>query len=209
MYQVWIGDMMLPITPSEIEFSTENRNETMELIDGSAVSILRDKGLDEISFDFLLPNVAYPFGMDKDRRSDYYLNRIEEMKKQKKAVDFIVLRYFPDGKRIFPTSKKVTIEDFSYKESASNGFDFEASISLKEYKEYGTQKMTISNNKAVSVVVKNEQQEAPKSYTVKKGDTLWAIAKRFYGDGSKYKIIAEKNDIKNPNLIYPEQVLKL
>lgn len=47
------------------------------------------------------------------------------------------------------------------------------------------------------------------SYTVKKGDTLWAIAKRYYGDGSKYTKIATASGIKNPNLIYPGQVLTI
>ena len=46
-------------------------------------------------------------------------------------------------------------------------------------------------------------------YVVKKGDTLWSIALRYYNDGEKYRIIAQNNDIKNPNLIYPGQIIKL
>ena len=44
-----------------------------------------------------------------------------------------------------------------------------------------------------------------------KGDTLWGIARQFYGDGSAYKRIAAANSaiIKNPNLIYPGQVLTI
>lgn len=45
------------------------------------------------------------------------------------------------------------------------------------------------------------------SYIVVAGDTLWGISKRFYGSGSLYPIIVEANNIKNPNLIYPEQKL--
>lgn len=37
-----------------------------------------------------------------------------------------------------------------------------------------------------------------KHYTVKKGDTLMSIAAHFYGDRSKWKKIAEANDIKHP-----------
>ena len=47
------------------------------------------------------------------------------------------------------------------------------------------------------------------NYTVKKGDTLWAIAKQYLGDGKKYTQIAQENNIKNPNLIYPGQVFKI
>jgi LysM repeat protein len=46
-------------------------------------------------------------------------------------------------------------------------------------------------------------------YTVVKGDTLYAIAKRYYGDGSKYTVIASANKIANPNLIYPGQRLRI
>ena len=46
-------------------------------------------------------------------------------------------------------------------------------------------------------------------YTVQRGDSLWSIAKKQLGDGTKYKEIARKNGIANPNRIYPGQVLKL
>ena len=47
-----------------------------------------------------------------------------------------------------------------------------------------------------------------RTYTVKKGDCLWNIAKKFYGKGSAYTKIydANTNKIANPNLIYPGQV---
>jgi LysM repeat protein len=50
-----------------------------------------------------------------------------------------------------------------------------------------------------------------KTYTVKKGDTLWAIATKYYGSGGKYtKIVdANKSLIKNPNLIYVGWVLTI
>jgi nucleoid-associated protein YgaU len=49
----------------------------------------------------------------------------------------------------------------------------------------------------------------PRTYTVVAGDTLWAIAERFYGDGNKYQVIAEASGIPNPDPIQPGQVLKI
>jgi LysM repeat protein len=50
---------------------------------------------------------------------------------------------------------------------------------------------------------------APRTYTVVSGDTLWAISERFYGDGSKYQVIADASGVSNPDLIYPGQVLTI
>ena len=44
-------------------------------------------------------------------------------------------------------------------------------------------------------------------YTVVRGDTLWGIAKRFYGNGSRYPEIAKANNIPNPDIIHIGQVL--
>ena len=48
-------------------------------------------------------------------------------------------------------------------------------------------------------------------YTVKHGDTLSAIAKTYYKDGSKYPRIFEANRpmLGDPNKIYPGQVLRI
>lgn len=56
-----------------------------------------------------------------------------------------------------------------------------------------------------------EEPPAPaaQTYTVVSGDTLWAISERFYGDGSKYQVIADASGIPNPDLIYPGQVLTI
>lgn len=61
--------------------------------------------------------------------------------------------------------------------------------------------------------------ESPKSatnpsyemYKVVKGDTLWALAKKYYGNGALYTKIyeANKDKIKNPNLIYVGQWIKI
>ena len=50
-----------------------------------------------------------------------------------------------------------------------------------------------------------------KFYEVKSGDTLGKIAKEFYGNAMKYPVIFEANKpmLKDPNLIYPGQVLRI
>jgi nucleoid-associated protein YgaU len=48
-------------------------------------------------------------------------------------------------------------------------------------------------------------------YTIKRGDSLSKIAKFYYGDAMKYPVLFEANReiIKNPDLIYPGQVVRV
>lgn len=55
----------------------------------------------------------------------------------------------------------------------------------------------------------DEEESLPADYIVQEGDTLWSIAERAYGDGSKYTELAEKNGLGNPELIYPGQRIML
>lgn len=47
------------------------------------------------------------------------------------------------------------------------------------------------------------------SYTVVKGDNLWEIAVRAYGDGYKWTEIAKTNNLKNPGLIHAGNTLTI
>jgi nucleoid-associated protein YgaU len=49
------------------------------------------------------------------------------------------------------------------------------------------------------------------AYTVQSGDTLSKISKQFYGDANRYMKIfdANKDQLKDPNVIKPGQVLKI
>jgi len=46
-------------------------------------------------------------------------------------------------------------------------------------------------------------------YTVRRGDCLWIIARNFMRRGILFSIIADKNHIENPDLIFPKQKLKI
>ncbi len=53
--------------------------------------------------------------------------------------------------------------------------------------------------------------DVKKTYIVKGGDTLWSIAKKFYGNGSFWRRIWDNNrdKISDPNLIKPWQILRI
>jgi hypothetical protein len=215
-YRFYLGDLLLPVPPESVQTKISNQNSTITLIDGTEYNFLKTPGLTEISFDFLLPAFKYPFAVYENGFKDqkYFLDEIKRLKVDKKPFKFLVSRELPNGKGLYDTEfEYVSLEDYTIKESADNGFDLTISINLKQYIEHRTETLDISSDGTATVENKrDESSSAPsaqnQSYTIKSGDTLWALAKLYYGDGSKYNLIASANkDITNPNLIYPGQVI--
>lgn len=48
-----------------------------------------------------------------------------------------------------------------------------------------------------------------RTYTLRKGDTLWSVAKKFYGDGKRWKEIAAANDIADESKLPVGKVLQI
>ena len=75
--------------------------------------------------------------------------------------------------------------------------------------------LAVGNTQGVARVDDRMEVSAPAPeavmYTVESGDTLGKIAKEQYGDASKYPVIFEANQplLKDPNKIYPGQVLRI
>ncbi len=71
----------------------------------------------------------------------------------------------------------------------------------------GVQKVDASNLEAPA----EESSQKVEYYTIQKGDTLWKIAEKFYGNGAKYTKIVEDNKevIKDPDKIFPGQKIRI
>ena len=229
MYLFYLGEVQLPIAPSKLQIKINGNNKTVTLINEGEVNLIKPTGLSDISFDVLLPNVKYPFASYPDgfKDAEYYLGVLRELKASDKPFQFIVSRVTSSGGYLFDTNFKATIEDYTITEDADKyGSDVDVSIKLKQYREYGTKRLTVTkeatsggagggnakeDSKTKATVEKKRESEKTitKTHTVKSGETLWAICKKELNDGSKYKEIASLNGINNPNLIYVGQVIKL
>lgn len=215
MYSVYLDSVRLPVTPSKISTKINSQNKTINLINDGEVNILKEAGLTDVSFNASIPQVNYPYAVYPDGFKDaqFFLAKFEQLKKSKKPFQFIVSRISPSGKILFDTNLTVSMEDYTILEDANNGLDLDISIKLKEYRVYGTKRVVLkqaATQKTVKVASKRASTKTPpKTYKVVSGDTLWAICKKYLGDGSRYPEIAKLNNIKNPNLIYPGQVIRL
>lgn len=209
--------VQLPVTPSKLDTKIKSNNKTINLINEGDVNVLKLPGLTEISFEVLIPQVKYPFAKTL-KSASYYLNKWEKLKTSKKAFQFIVVRTNPKGKMLFNTNIKVSLEDYTITEDAKNGLDLKVTIKLKQYKSYSTKtvKVTVKQEKTTATVETKRSSKSTstqKTYTVVKGDCLWNIAKKYYGNGSKYTKIVEANQNifskRSPNLIYAGDVLTI
>ena len=217
MYYFYMGSVLLPISPDKLTLKVKNANKTMTLINEGEVNFLKEAGLTDVDFEVLIPAVQYSFAKYDDgfKSPAYFTSYFEKLKTGKEPFQFIVTRKMPDGKLMFDTNMTVSMESYTVKEQSNEGFDLKVSIKLKQYRPFSTKIVKVINNTAsVEPVREQVNSPAPKqetTYPVKSGDTLWNIAKKVYGDGSKYTKIyeANKDKIRNPNLIYVGQVLTI
>ena len=218
-YTMYLAGVAMPIAPSKIDVKITNQNKSISLIDGTEINLLKEAGLTKVSFELLLPNVAYPFA-GSSQKADYYLSLFERLKIRKGPFQWIINRAMPNGKRLFHTNLTVGMEDYQIIDDVGTGFDVTVKVNLKQWKSYATKTVTLQPATAPAEKPKatvdpptRETSTAPKTstYTVKAGDCLWNIAKKHLGDGSRYIEIynLNKDKIKNPNLIYPGQVLTM
>ena len=134
------------------------------------------------------------------------------------------------GASIFgATEAKAAPADELKKELDKHGLDHsdvKVEVDGDKVKVSGTAKSTeeaekiaiaLGNTKGVGTVQNDikpaKAEPESKFYTVKSGDTLWAISEREYGKGKgdKYNVIFDANKpmLTNPDKIYPGQVLRI
>lgn len=220
MYYFYFDKLCFPIAPESMETKIKGSNQTITLINEGEINQIKSPKLTEFSFDLLLPQITnYPFAVYNNYytvkvdqspvpltfynhdlvKASYYLENIESLFTSKKPFKFKVVRRSPANNVLFDTTMNVTIEDYTIKEEASNGFDVVVSVTLKKYVKYGTKKITVKKKGSTKILTKKAirkvNKKLPATYKVKKGDTLYIIAKKYYTSGNKTyrKAIYNKN----------------
>ena len=231
-YVMYIDGDAVPLVPSEIKTKINSNDETITLVGGDAgqegiqqnsgqVSVLKFPKLTDFSFSLTLPHTRYPFCYCPDgfHNQRFWLDKFDNLKKSMKPFQLIISREDISGNSLPYTNAKVSLSTYTINEKHSYGYDMVLDMDFKQYRSYGTTVYKVDksapggNSNKLKPEKTREEAKAPSNstYTVAKGDCLWSIAKSQYGDGSKWKTIynANKNKIKNPNLIYAGQKLTI
>lgn len=206
--------LRLPVNPENYELSKGMLNSTAVLPEIGEVNIKGKPRLDTITLSSFFPNQFYPFCEYSDIPDP--ISCVELINKFMVKGQVRLMITGTDVNKIF------YIENFTYGERDGTR-DIYYTLELKEYKKIKIKTISSLNSGGSASVKKPPSVTAPKprpatststksvptTYTVKKGDTLWGIAKKFLGNGSRYPEIAKKNGLKNPNVIKVGQVLKI
>ena len=206
--------LRFPMLPTEISIKIANQFANYTILSIGEVRLPSGPSLDSISWNGILPGqkrvgAGAPFIFDwQDPKAIY--RWIEQLKTQYGK---------PVKARLLITESPINCDVYlsSFTGTPTGGYgDINYSITLIQAKDI---KISTSGNQAkqdrqptTAAAPARPSPPAAKTYTVKKGDSLWKIAQSFYGKGSDYNKIFQANGSvigSNPNLIYPGQVLTI
>lgn len=203
--------LQFPVSPETLKISSPFGVNTVNVAHKGEFTQFGFRELKTIEFSSFFPqyyNPSYCTYKFK-KKADWHRHRIEAYRDKRKPLYFVV--------PALKISMKVLIEDFSYEYRGGQDRDIYFTIKMTQYKEppktllkkkrkaskkpgasKSTGKKTARSKKTTESVKKGQ------THTVKKGDTLAKIAKKYYGDTKKWRDIYNLNKKKignNPNNI--------
>lgn len=189
----------LPVIPSEFERVIDAGYDTNTIIGLGDVAVLTSNGLAQLSLSSFFPNNEYSFNEYSNIPKPYDMVRYFKEWKNKGTVVRVILT----GTDI---NQEMYITNFSYGERDGTG-DIYYSMDLLEYRPIIVPTVTENNsnntqntNRPTNTNNKNNASNKQKTHKVVKGDCLYDIAKKYYGNGNSYPKIKEANKSKYPSL---------
>lgn len=179
-------EIRVPWLPGAIEYESGGvKTATYDILNKGDVAVPSGTGLGKVSWQGIFPGEnRSDIGLLRGRQRDpsYYHKILESWKEKGTALNLMVTGY--------PINLDVFLEN--YTATLAGGFgDIQYTVSFIEDLD-----LTIDTvKKATFDQFKGSSRPSEKktSYTIKKGDTLWAISQKFLGAGSKWKTIYNEN----------------
>jgi nucleoid-associated protein YgaU len=209
--QFWLKDrkgayLRLPVNPDSLSLTSNFGINRVSVAGLGEVTTAGERELKEVSFQTFFPRDYNPTYCEYNnfKTPKEFVRTIEEWRDTRENIRLII-----SGTDI---SIPCLIPAFDLQpERAGHVGDIYFSISFTEYRAAVVRKVGQKrSNGSTSASRPTQSKTKPKSYTVKKGDSLWLIAKAIYGNGSKWQTIynANKKVIgNNSNKLVPGQKL--
>ena len=188
-----------PVVPSSIGVNRSNNIDTQSVLKLGEVPVFNGTSLKTIELSSFFPNQEYSFCDYTGFMKPYeFSEKIQKWMYEGKPLRIIVT----DS----PTNMECLIQQFDTVEQDGTR-DLYFTLNLIEYRPIKVPNLNNSNANSSNTQNTTRPSETntnttnqQKSYKVVKGDSLWAIAQKHYGDGSLYTKIKEANKIKYPSL---------
>jgi len=221
MYKMFLimggREYAIPVLPEKLTVKSPGNNEKTQILAIGDINILRKKGLRELSWKSLYPIYDAPYVTGKTTVSPAdFIKAIQSQRDSLKPLRFLIIGNDLD------INIDMGIEKFEYEEKHGEVGDIYYELELKEWKNYAPKRIVLTARAPVAQVKKEPRPGSPpqtKTYTVIRGDSLWAIAQKVYGNGARYPEIYKANqaviDGRNKGTrnskytIYPGQVFNI
>lgn len=184
-----------PVTPAEVGCNGSSEIQSSKINEVGSISLYGGNGLRSTEISSFFPSIKYDFCNYPDIKKPYeYVRQIEGWMYSGAKLRLIIGDTH--------TNIQVMINDFSYSERPGTR-DVYFTISLTEYKEITLNKSPSGNSESNNTNRPSEGNPttpSSKTHKVVKGDSLWSLAQRYYGSGTKHPQLRDKNKKKYPSL---------
>lgn len=179
------GSFALAVNPKEVTVSSGAKLKTLELLNVGDIEVAGNRTVDKISIsNAFLPAPGSPFynGLSPDT----ILALIKKCKDAPSPVRIIISGTDINKQFLVETMEETYVE---------GDRDPHVSWGFKEYRKTTVLSVASLANRQTYTGLNQRvnTQQIPKSVTVKKGTTMWDLAKKYYGDGARWKEIQAAN----------------
>lgn len=176
-----------PVLPEKIKVkSGETTFVSYDIMNRGQVAIPTGTELTSVSWDSVFPGYGSPYrGIHDDiwwKDPKEYVNMLEDWKENGTVLTLMVTGY--------PINLDVYVESFEW-EAVGAFRDIEYKITLVEAGDIVV--AAKSDSSGLQHLSLKRSAKSSSSYTIKSGDTLWGISKKFYGTGTKWNKIYNAN----------------
>lgn len=188
--------LTMPVTPPDFHVETGRSITQLDMAQTGQVNLPGLEALFNEQQTFLLPSSARNYTSPGYTGDPYgIVNTLTRWSLSGDVLRLIVTQT--------PVNLPILLAPVRYGEEDGTG-DVYVTLTMRQYRELAAE-TTERSDTGNAGRAQPQATKAATAYTVVRGDTMWGIARRYYGEGTLAWKLAAYNGIKNANLIYPGQ----